>query len=141
MLGRYSEGPYFARRGRGVYPENEGCIGHAWRTGEGIATELPDPSTEYDEYVQRMIEDWNIDADALEQMEMKSRLICAIAIRDRTDLHRIAVIVFESTRTNGFSLEDIRKFVNGTQGREMAHLIEVLQSLEPSPDMAKSRGF
>ena len=33
MLGRYSEGPDFVRRGRGVYPDNEGCIGRAWQGG------------------------------------------------------------------------------------------------------------
>lgn len=141
MLGRYSEGPDFARRGRAVYPEDQGCIGRAWRTGEGIAQELPDPEVDYDNYERAMSDGWNIDRDTLRAMAMKSRLICAIAIRDRTDLRRIAVVVFESTRVNGFALDDVRSFVTGIEGREMAHLIEVLQSLEPSPHIATSRGF
>ena len=141
MLGRYSEGPDFARRGRGVYPEKEGCIGQAWQNGEGLAEELPDPDFEGAEYARKMSEDWNIGGDAVNRMAMKSRLMFAKAIRDRTELHRIAVVVFESTRIDGFLVEDVRKFVEGNQGREMAHLIEVLQSLEPSPEIAASRGF
>lgn len=141
MLGRYSEGPDFARRGRGVYPEDQGCIGQAWKSGEGIAQRLPDPYVDGSEYERTMSDDWKIDPATLRVMAMKSRLICAIAIRDRTDLRRIAVVVFESTSVDGFALDDVRDFVNGIGGREMAHLIEVLQSLEPSPQIAKSRGF
>ncbi|NKC16852.1 MAG: hypothetical protein GKR94_33070 [Gammaproteobacteria bacterium] len=141
MLGRYSEGPDFSRRGRGVYPDDQGCIGEAWKSGEAVARDLPDPDSEPDKYASVMADCWNIDSETLRKMLMKSRLIFAFALRDRADLQRTAVIVFESTTVDGFDVNDVRTFIDGIAGREIAHLIEVLRPLEPSPDVARSRGF
>lgn len=141
MIGRYSEGPAFNETGRGIYPASEGCIAKAWQNGEGIVEDLPDPRGASEEYLDIMRQEWGIDAATVHRFKMKSRSIAAFAIRDRSDLYRIAVIVFESTEPKALPIVALRELVDGHTGREISHLIEILRPLEPSLDLARKGGF
>lgn len=99
MLGRYSENPEFDKPGRGIYPDSEGCISAAWQNGKAHFDNLPDPVIDEAAYNSAMRSQFNMNPATMHQVRMKSRSFAAFAIYDSADRHRIAVIVFESTRT------------------------------------------
>jgi hypothetical protein len=140
MLGRYSKNPEYQKPGRAIYPNDEGCIARAWRNGECFIADLPDPTQVIDDYLGCLEEDWNIPRDTGQAFKMKSRSLSAFAI-EGSDRHRIAVVVFESTRTDVLKFDRIRQAMRQTEGVRLSDLIEKLRPLKPSPEYASKEGF
>ncbi len=141
MLGRYSKNPRFCQKGRGVYPDTEGCIAEAWNNGESMIEDLPDPTLQPEEYAKRLKDEWHINKQVVRSFKMQSRSYVAIAIEDGRQT-RIAVVVFESTCANGTLAKDqIKLLLDSHEGKRIAQFLDRMRSLEPSPTYAHEEGY
>ena len=73
MLGRYSKNPEYNERGRVLYPDDAGVIGHAWHSGVAADDNIPDYATVPDEYLQYTRSNWGIAEETARNFTMKSR--------------------------------------------------------------------
>lgn len=140
LLCRYSKNPIYQRRGRPFYPDNEGCIGKAWREGEDYIDDLPDPEHSSRDYEERLRRDWNIPAETTRNFKMKSRSYAALAIENHRD-ERVGVMVFESTRTDVLKSDQIKAVFLTTEAKRFAKFIESVKPFEASMAYAKGKGF
>ncbi|TWT74356.1 hypothetical protein [Allorhodopirellula solitaria] len=144
MLGRYSKNPAFNKRGRSIYPDNQGCIAKAWREGAVFMTEpLPEPSTKAKKklWKQKMKSDWCIPFGTSNTFSMKSRVYAAVAIEDAETHHRVAVVVLESTSNKIFDNDAIREEFETKEGKRIARFLKKMESIEPSIVFAQSEGY
>lgn len=143
MVGRFSVLPDLNKPGRSVYPADEGVIGAAWRSGDGkcIVTDLPDPTADWDEYLKRNLDQWQMPNEVVQSMNMKPRSVAAYSLMDPQGKARNAIIVFESTAADRFSSATLEKRINGGPGKEIIHLLEILRVREPSLEYARAKGF
>jgi len=139
LLGRFSRSSEFSKRGRPVYPADQGCIRDAWRTGEGRA-QLPDFSRDPDLYLRTCEQRFNMPAHVVENLAMKSRNVFATKLFDLANRTPIAVMVFESMRSRGIRAEAARSEME-FEKRRFAYLMDVLKPIEPSPAEGKREGF
>jgi len=141
MLGRYSKNPEFCKKGRAIYPDNEGCIAAAWKDGVSVIQYLPDPDSESEAYTSQHKANWNINKQTTKCFRMKSRSYVAIAIEDRHQ-KRIAVAVFESINAHGALDKDrIKGLLASHEGKRIAQFLDRMKALEPSPSYAHEEGF
>jgi hypothetical protein len=141
MLGRYSKNPVYNKKGRVIYPDNEGCIAEAWKDGESVIRDLPDPNSDFDTYATAHKTGWNINKQVAKAFQMKSRSYVALAVEDRLQ-KRIAVVVFESTCSNG-ALDNgrIKKLLDSYEGKRIAQFLDKMRAQEPSPAYAHEEGY
>ena len=103
-------------KGGGVYPDDQGCIGRAWRRGEWLIADVdgadddafPDPELNPGGYLDRCT-DYGFDADTLDELRMKSRFYYGRVVRKRHDENPVAVIIVESTQPARWSREDLQR--------------------------------
>jgi hypothetical protein len=139
MLGRYSKSPIYDRVGRGIYPDDAGCIAAAWQSGTSFV-DLPDPASDFEEYVRLLVEDWNFGENEARSLKMRSRSLAAFAVEDAKYDHRIAVIVFESVRAGRLDRAVLRDVMKAEE-RRLAQFLERMQAQEPTPSFALAEGF
>jgi len=140
MLSRYSENPIFTERGRGIYPASEGCIGQAWRDGESIVQNLPDPDVERDRYLTAQLQQ-NMPRTTTDRFKMKSRSYAAFRLRDSKENRQVAVVVLESLNPTGLDTAKVRSMMTGTEGEQLVGVIRHSKNYEPSPSIATKAGF
>lgn len=143
MVGRFAVLPELDRPGRGVYPVDQGVIGAAWSRGDGkcVVQDLPDPVQDLDGYCARSRDEWKLPVGVVKKLGMKARSIAAFALNGHGDSVRDAIVVFESSDANRFSVELLEQHVYGATGKDIAHLLKVMGGREPSLDFAATRGF
>lgn len=73
-------------------------------------------------------------------IRMHSRSVYAFTIKDRND-RNIAVIVFESTNQRAANVNILRNAVNVEYRHEILSCLDALSFIEPSIDIARSKGF
>jgi hypothetical protein len=139
-LGRYSKNPEYAKQGRSIYPDNEGCIGEAWLNGFSFIDGLPDPAQDLENYLERLKQDYRIAKEVARNFKMKSRNFAAYAIEDSKGDRRIAIIVVESVNIGAFNETVLRRALEKESGR-MARLLERYRSIEPTPTVALKEGY
>ena len=143
MIGRYSESPEFAKKGRGVYPADQGCIGASWRAGDGwsFTCNLPDPRANSKDYARSQKRDWNIPDDICRDLTMKPRTIAAFALKDSGNMERAAVLVIESEKPDRFNPEILQAYLKGNVSRTISLLLDVLDPESPSLSFAREEGY
>lgn len=143
MVGRFSVLPDLCKPGRSVYPSNQGIIGTAWQSGDGkcLVTDLPDPDADLDAYLDRSLAEWQMPNDVILAMTMKPRSVAAYALMNQQKSERNAILVFESKAADRFSGPSLEKRVNGSSGKEIVLLLEILRVREPSLEYARKKGF
>lgn len=143
MLGRYSENGRYALKGRGVYPEDEGCIGEAWRSPNGYAglDGLPDSEADPEGYLDDQQGRGKMPRGTMGLLRMKPRSIAAFSIMDETGTRRSAIIVFESTNPNKFSSLGLGDFLRAGKARQVTLLMAAMKNQEPSLEYATQEGF
>lgn len=143
MVGRFAVLPELDRPGRGVYPVDQGVIGTAWSRGDGkcVVQDLPDPLHDLDGYCARSRDEWKLPVGVVKKLGMKARSIAAFALNGHADSVRDAIVVFESSDANRFSVELLEHHIYGATGKDIAHLLKVMGEREPSLDFAATRGF
>jgi hypothetical protein len=145
MLGRYSKSPQYREAGRDSYPAEEGCIGEAWRSGEGFVDHLPDPGTHFNDYCHSLAADWRMSQLTVQSLTMKSRSYAAYAIDNAMGDQRIAVIVFESTRVDSLDKDMLREAVK-VQAKGLIYFLDRMRPLDPGlvharTDYAREEGY
>ena len=142
MIGRYSKNPDFAKKGRGIQPENEGVMGMAWREGKAFVDDLPgcDGNDDF-EYLRRTELDWRIDRSIARKFVMKSRTLGAYAIDDNSG-KKVSVIIFESMNAQGFQLQELDDLMlNSKEKKRISLLLDELKNVIPEPTIASEGGF
>lgn len=117
MVGRYSSNPTYNKPGRNIYPNNEGYIALGWKGNSFCQGELPDPDTEFDEYVNVIKDECNISKQTIKNLSMKSRSYCVHDITKPVTHEKVGVIVLESTEGQKF---------DGDEAEEVSHKINEL---------------
>ena len=138
-LGRYSSDPEFIKPGREKYPDNEGCIGEAWRNGNCYINNFPDPENEKSKYLKILKEEWKINKNAACKFRMKSRSYAAFSLE--RNYEKIAVVVFESTKPEIPNNGKLLNLIQGSEGERIIQFIDAMKPFEPDPLYARREGF
>jgi hypothetical protein len=135
--------PELDKPGRGVYPVDQGVIGSAWKAGDGkcVVQDLPDPINDLESYCARSRDEWGLPLSVTKRLIMKARSVAAFALNGHNNSVRDAIVVFESTDANRFSIELLEQHVLGPTGKDIAHLLKIMGEREPSLDYAAAKGF
>ena len=143
MIGRYSEQPEFKAPGRAIYPAAQGVIGQAWRSAAGRAfvNNLPDPEADLEAYKEQNARLFGFPMEVVDGLRMRSRTIGAYVLKDWNGLGRAAVLVFESLEPNRFADDELAEIAAGLHGEQLSLLLNVMKPQEPSPLLARSKGF
>lgn len=139
MLGRYAVVDDYGRRGRKLHPIGCGCIGRAW-TSENFESFVDNLPANRDLYIEKLCDEWGFSSNDAKVIRMKSRSVYAFVIKDH-DQHNIAVIVFESTDPKAFDADKLREAVQITYRDHILSCLNALKFIEPSLDIAQSKGF
>jgi hypothetical protein len=140
LMGRYSENPEFARRGRPIYPADQGVIGHAWEHRTATA-ELPDPEEELEQYYQALEDEWGVSRQVAEQFTMKSRNLVACSLYEPKGIYPVAVVVVESTTAGILDEDEVVQAMEGKDGDLIYDFFEMMQPLEPDLEYTWERGL
>jgi hypothetical protein len=141
LAGRHSRHPEYAKPGRATYPDDQGCIGEAWRHGTAFVDNLPDPLPNPRLWVRQVGKDWGIPKDAAEAMSMKSRCLVAHALEGSQKDERVAVIVMESDKINRFSAKTLDENIHLVGASLLVGLLKIMATFEPNPEYAKNEGY
>ncbi len=136
-VARHSSNPDHARPGRSIYPDNQGCMGEAFRQGFSCDESLP---ANTQGYVSRLSDRWNIPREAIDQLTMRARSIAAFALARPISGKRFAIIVFESVvpaRIDG----PCRDRFSPEEQASIIQWLETMERFEPKPNEAKQEGF
>lgn len=140
LLGRYSEDPVYSQNGRPYYSEDEGCINEAWRNGQVHIDDLPDPSSDFNDWLEKQKIKCNVKKQDARQFTMHSRSYLGFAIRDASEDRR-AVLMFESTHARAFDKENVRLALTDGEEKMLGRFLESMRSIEPTPSYAREEGF
>lgn len=134
---RYSDDPTFKKKGRAIYPDNEGIIGEAYHRNGYEILDLPDPIVNEDKWIQSHLNSGKIkERKTIENLTMKSRNLVAIPIRHGNNKHVIAV--FESIEPQKLRLNRIQKILSSPQGLHLQNTLSKYRlCLEPSLNVAR----
>lgn len=139
MLGRYSANAEYQKKGRKIYPENEGCIGQAYATGS-FFKEFPDPDQEWENYLKEHIS-LGLKKKVIQKLTMKSRSYFVKALDDGRFGARLAVVVFESTQEGILQPNELERRMNENEGYRICEALKMLANTEPTPTLASKEGF
>lgn len=117
LAGRYSQNLDLNKSNRNFFPDNQGCIGISWQTGNTIYSKQ---NGRYETWQRNQ----NIASDVLEEIRMKSQLYCAIPIYNNSD--REGILLAESLQNQSFTQKNIELVVS-THG---AYLVDLLQEMK-----------
>lgn len=136
-IGRHSSHPDYARPGRSIYPDEQGCMGEALRQGKSFDESLPANTALY---AARLSQKWHIPLDAISQLTMRSRSIAAFALHRPIGGKRFAIIVFESMGAGSIGADCRERFTTDEQA-SIIQWLETMERFEPKPNEAKRGGF
>lgn len=143
IVARYSESPELSRRGRGVYPVDQGYIGESWRSASGriFKSDIPDPNSDWTAYCEVFEKESKMEKDVTTNLTMRCRSIGAYVLMDQQEMDRKFIVVFESELPDGLKESNLEKFVYGHSGRELSQLATKLEDTLPQISKATEAGF
>ncbi len=136
-VARYSTHPDHAKPGRSIYPDDEGCIGLAFREGSAFDEALPANPARYENC---LAESWHVPAEVARRLTMKSRSIAAFALQKPIGGRRFAIIVFESMASGRIDQECRDRFTLEERAG-IIQWLETMERFEPKPSEAQQEGF
>lgn len=143
LLYRHSDNPEFQKKGRAIYPDNEGIIGDAYHKNIGYVSDLPNPEIDEEEWIRAQINQKQgkmKHKTVVKKLTMKSCNLLAIPIRSGTDKH--IIIVFESTKKNQLNEKSIKNVLNGPHGLRLNEVLSMYRiHIEPSLEYANKMGM
>lgn len=139
-IGRYSLNESFKSKPDRMYSKSYGYLAKAWEQGGVSDATSPCPKTSLEEYIKYHTSKFGVPEDVIRNSNMKSRAFCAIRILD-TKRDALAVIVFESTNSNGLPFSKINRCINDDERRKLSFLMEGLSSHMVSLEIAHKEGF
>ncbi len=135
LVARYAMTQHYLSAGRSQYPLDQGCLGCAWREGEGVALNLPDPEVQYEEWRQCLLDAWKIPVDVSARFHMRSRICIAFGIEPGLR-PRQGVIVIESqvdalsSNNPNLNPDRLRRRLKEKERDKLIRLLEILEHLE-----------
>jgi hypothetical protein len=129
-FGRYTPDPSFGGKGRNTLPDNEGCIGQAWRSDWCFESNLG-----YKESRKK----YNITRETHVKLRMKA-VFFAVKRIDAPNKQPLAVLVVESKNANQFPEATIKDILDNEE-MYLAEIIHCLKDHIPDPQDALKRGF
>lgn len=129
-FGRYTPDPSFGGKGRNTLPENQGCIGQAWRSDWCYEGNLS-----YKESRKK----YAMTRETHEELRMKA-VFFAVKRIDGPNRQPLAVLVVESKNANQFP-EAMIKGILDNEEMYLAEIIHCLRDHIPDPQDASQRGF
>ncbi|WP_298981492.1 hypothetical protein [uncultured Roseibium sp.] len=140
LLGRYAENNSYRKRGRNLYPMDEGVIGHAWQHGEHFEKALPHPDRSWDRYVEINQKKYGISPETCQSFNMKSACLWGISLSNEKDVP-FALVVIESTKRENLDQGKLSAFFGGDKRKEIENLLDHLEFMEPNLRLAQEMGF
>lgn len=142
MIARFSNSKPLSARGRGIYPDDQGCIGDAWRAADGrcFTNDLPNAQTQSARYRNKQHNAWGIPRDVADALTMKPRAIYAVALLDDAG-QRHAIAVFESMDQNGLDIAAIDAFMAANGNEEANRWMAATKNQLPSIRLAQEEGL
>jgi hypothetical protein len=148
LLYRHSDDPEFQKKGRAVYADNEGLIGHAYHKNKAFVKDLPDPNISEKNWIKAQLDKSKgmmKNEETVKNLTMKSRNLLALPIRtfsEKKDDDDIAtdkktIIVFESLKPDQLKESIIEKAVNGQTGEILKNVLFAYRTYKPSLDIAE----
>lgn len=129
-FGRYTPDPSFSGKGRNTLPDDQGCVGQAWRSDWCYEGNLSYK-------VSR--KKYNLTREIHEKLRMKP--VCfAVKRIDGTNKQPLAVLVVESKNANQFPEATIKDILDNEE-LYLAEIIHCLRDHIPDPQDALKRGF
>jgi hypothetical protein len=138
QIGRFSKNPQHEKSGRSVYPDDQGCIGHAWKNGDCFESKLPNPNKP--EYKARNRTKWSIPGEVIDAMIMKSRSLAVFKLNRSSECTPFAVVVFESVKPEGITAKIMEPFDAGER-QMLVQWLEAMERFEPQPMDARKEGY
>ena len=138
---RYSVNPELAKKGRARYPDDEGCIARAWQEQEFHIEDLPDPSDDFDAYLERQESAFGVPRETLESMKMHSRAYLGYRIDGAEPGQWLAVLMIESIEPDGLTENIAKKLRRTISDSLLAQIVDFTRAFEPDPDLSSQRGF
>jgi hypothetical protein len=136
-IARHSNHPEYSKPGRSIYPDDEGCIGEAFREGHAFDEAMPANPVRYETC---LTEDWHISLEVVRGLTMKSRSIAAFALHKPLGGKRFAIIVFESMASGRID-QDCRDRFTTEERDGIVQWLETMERFEPKPSDAEQEGF
>lgn len=103
LLGRWARNEKFRRVGRRSFPIDQGLIGHAWKSKDGVAKVRNLPADE-DAWAADQCKRYGYDEQTVRNLTMQSRSISAVRIDNGP---KSGVFVIESELADAFSIVEI----------------------------------
>jgi hypothetical protein len=138
-VGRFSFNQAHIKRGRTYYPENQGCIGEAWKH----------------DWCFKILSDFEVDQagwykenaklgmkkTVCDKLSMKSALLCACTLSNSQNPKPVAVLVVESTDPSRYSEDELKLILTEDRRSYIARLVEMLLPHLGDINSAKKEGF
>lgn len=135
---RYSLNENLRKKNRLSYPEDQGCIGEAWRHGE-VYEQFPDPEEEWDLYLEKS-KDYGLTKEEVESIRMKSRLYYGWRVMSLNGRRGLAVILVESKDPQRWDEKEIRDFF-ADKKLEIREYVNQFATRLPEPTVAEQREY
>lgn len=139
LIGRYSKNISFDRKGRIIYPIDQGCIGEALRTGTAVMHCRCDPESNLSGYISEMEQDWGMPPEVTTNINMKSRHMYALALENGTTARRIGVLVVESVEKDSFDVTRIEQILDAEEQKKLTSFLVAPES--PQTEVAEEGDF
>ncbi|MGB6063269.1 MAG: hypothetical protein WBG50_00565 [Desulfomonilaceae bacterium] len=141
LCGRYSSNPNYDKRSSRMYPDDQGCLGEAWRSGQSFVEDLPDPQLETEAYIEAHTNDWKMPRDIVEKLSMKTRWLAGFRIEDVNQARPVAVIIFESTKPKLRKKSSLVDLMGSDKIEDLKEFLKKTEPMKPSYAFAKQEGF
>ena len=133
--GRFSPDPEYQKKGRPEYPDGEGCINRGWRNGWHFDSDFTQAG-----HKDKCTNEYGISKANYSHIGMQSLLYAVKSIKDKNSQLPIAVIVVESTDSDAFKENLLKKVLDG-QEIYLAEIITKLYEHIPTLNQATVRGL
>lgn len=141
LLARYSVNPELAKKGRGRYPDDEGCIATTWREQECHIEGLPDPRVDKETYYEQQNAEFGLSEETLDAMRMLSRAYLGYRVDGAEPGQWLAVLMIESENPAGLSEKTAKKLRRTFDDSLLAQIVDFTSAFEPDPDIPNQRGY
>ena len=138
-VGRFSFDQQWIKKGRTTYPDNQGCIGQAWKDGWHFCS-LPNADTDLDGWRTACVAQ-GVPKTTADRLNMKSALYCACTLKNSASPRPVGVLVVESTNANRYIENDLKAVLTDDRRSYVARLLEAMKPWLGDLGDAKKEGF
>lgn len=142
-ISRHSRNVSHKAMGRPAYPDDQGVIGDAWKSGDGQAlrTGLPDFTKTPEDYFSALEKD-SIDRQVAERLTMKSGSLVALRIDEQTpSAEAMAVVVIESLNPGGLGNSSASTVQSDETWTLLQRFVTLASDFLPDMTSAAEKGF